>query len=187
MTEEAPKSGFRPWMIVPLLGALAVLVAFAGGLEEGRDSSVLPSVLVGKTVPEFALPGLGPDDPGFATADLTGPGVKLVNIWASWCGPCRVEHPYITQLAEEGVPIYGINYKDAPDAAQAFLDELGNPYTGIGADRNARIGIEFGVYGVPETFVIGPGGVILHRHVGPLVSRNLDAFRAEIDKASAAE
>jgi cytochrome c biogenesis protein CcmG/thiol:disulfide interchange protein DsbE len=101
-------------------------------------------------------------------ADLTSPGVKLVNFWASWCGPCRVEHPLLTALAAEGVPIVGVNYKDDPEKALGFLAELGDPYALIGADASGRTGLDWGIYGVPETFVIGPDGRVVLRFPGPL-------------------
>ena len=184
MTEpDASQSGFRLWMLVPALGAVMVLAVFVLGLKRGGDSQTLPSALLDKPVPEFTLGPLDPDAQGLSTADLRAPGVKLLNVWASWCGPCRTEHPYIETLAAEGVTIHGLNYKDAPENAQAFLDELGNPYTLIGADTSGRAGIEFGVYGVPETFVINGRGEIVYKHVGPIVSRNIETLRAAIRAA----
>jgi cytochrome c biogenesis protein CcmG, thiol:disulfide interchange protein DsbE len=123
-------------------------------------------------VPEFQLPALEGGD-GLSSEDLKG-RVSLVNVFASWCVPCRVEHPVLMRLAEEGVPIFGINYKDPPDQAKAWLAELGDPFEKIGADRNGRVGIEWGVYGVPETFVVDAEGRIRHRHVGPIQARDLE-------------
>ena len=111
---------------------------------------------------------------GFSNADLHGK-ISIVNLWASWCVPFRVEMPLLVELSETGaVPIFGINYKDAPEAARAFLDELGNPYTRIGADRNSRVSIDWGVYGLPETFVIDAEGRIAYKHVGAFDRRALE-------------
>lgn len=185
MTDETTpqKSGLRLWMIVPVFGAVMVVAVFALGLQRD-DVQTLPSTLIDKPVPEFALPPLREGAPGLSSADLKAPGAKLVNIWASWCGPCRIEHPNIEALAASGVPVHGFNYKDAPENALAFLDELGDPYTLIGADRNGRTGIEFGVYGVPETFVINDAGVIVYKHVGPVLARDMEKIRAAIAAAS---
>ncbi|MEO1491417.1 MAG: DsbE family thiol:disulfide interchange protein [Pseudomonadota bacterium] len=177
MTEQtetpAPKTGFRPWMAIPALGAAAVLAVFMLGLQRD-DIQRLPSTLIDKPVPEFALAPLDPEKPGLSTADTKTPGVKLINIWASWCGPCRIEHPHLMDLAADGVTIHGINYKDAPENASAFLVELGDPYNLVGTDNNGRAGIEFGVYGVPETFVIDGDGVIVYKHVGPIVGDDVE-------------
>ena len=156
----------RPWMLVPALLALALMALFF--VQLGReDKEDLPSPLVGKPVPRFELPGLG-DRPGLASADLAESGVKLVNVFASWCVPCRVEHPQIEALSEAGITVHGLNYKDEPADAERFLAELGDPYTRIGRDGSGRVGIEWGVYGVPETFVIDGSGTIVHKHVGPI-------------------
>jgi cytochrome c biogenesis protein CcmG/thiol:disulfide interchange protein DsbE len=153
---------------------VAVFVAVGIGLAVGltRDPGTLPSALIDHPVPTFELPALEGGE-GFSNQDLVGQ-VSLVNVFASWCVPCRVEHPVLMKLAESGVPIYGINYKDPPDQAQAWLAELGNPFQKIGADRSGRVGIEWGVYGVPETFVIDAEGRIRHKHVGPLQPRDLE-------------
>ncbi len=173
------------WMIIPVLGALAVLIVFAermlGSTAGQRDT--LPSALIGREVPGFELPGLG-DGPGLSAADLKSPGVKIVNIWASWCGPCRLEHPKLVALAADGVTVHGFNYKDTPANAAAFLKELGNPYTRIGVDPTGRAGIEFGVYGVPETFVIDGQGKIRYKLVGPILERNIGRLRQAIKDAA---
>jgi cytochrome c biogenesis protein CcmG/thiol:disulfide interchange protein DsbE len=123
---------------------------------------------VDKSAPKFTLPPVLGSDDGLSTQDLVG-HVSLVNVFASWCVPCRAEHPLFMELGEIGeVPLYGINYKDPPEQARAWLDELGDPYTRIGADRDGRVGIEWGVYGVPETYVIAADGTIAYRHVGPI-------------------
>ena len=182
MTEQA-QSGFKLWMLVPLAGAIAVLAALGIRLFDPNIQR-LPSALIGDPAPEFSLAALHADKSDFTRADLTAPGVKLVNIWASWCGPCRAEHPQIEALAAEGVVIHGINYKDAPENARAFLVELGDPYTLIGRDNDGRTGIEFGVYGVPETFVVNGEGVIVHKHVGPVLRRDMETLRDAIEAAS---
>jgi cytochrome c biogenesis protein CcmG, thiol:disulfide interchange protein DsbE len=156
---------FSPIMLLPLVIFAGLGEAFYWGLFNNDDS--LPSALIGRPVPEFMLPPIEGREDGFASTDLTGQ-VSLVNVWASWCVPCRAENPLMVELAETGeVPIYGINYKDAPDEAQAFLDELGNPFTRIGADRDGRVAFDWGVYGVPETYVIDSEGRIALKHVGP--------------------
>ena len=157
---------------IPLALFLLVGAFLAIGLT--RDPSTLPSALVGKPAPEFSLPPVeGRDGHGLSRADLGGKPM-LVNIFASWCVPCRIEHPIITRLAEQGVVVQAINYKDRPEDAMAWLAELGDPYQHIGADRSGRVGIDWGVYGVPETYVIDKDGRIAYRHVGPLQAQDLD-------------
>ncbi|MGD9616854.1 MAG: DsbE family thiol:disulfide interchange protein [Alphaproteobacteria bacterium] len=162
----------RGWMyLLPVVLFALLAVVLRGGL--GRDTTILPSPLIDQPVPVFALPPISGDGAGFASADLQGK-VSLVNVFASWCVPCRAEHPVLNALAtSDRVPIYGINYKDKPNAARAFLAELGNPYLRIGAD-DGRVGIEWGVYGVPETFVVDRRGRIRYKHVGPLTRADLD-------------
>lgn len=152
----------------------------------GRDES-LPSARIGQEAPAVALTPLGPDAP-FTDADLRAPGVKLLNYWASWCAPCRAEHPILELLAEEGVTIYGVNYKDDPLKALAFLDELGNPFAAIGADPAGRMGLDWGVYGVPETYVIDGDGKIVLRFAGPLTVQELErTIRPAMLKAAGQE
>ncbi len=154
--------------ILPPLGFLALAVLFWVGL--GHDPSVVPSALIDQPVPEFDLPPLKDDKPGFASANLTGE-VSLVNVFASWCVPCRVEHPILMRLAKrEDIAIIGLNYKDKPEDAKAWLAELGDPYGRIGADRDGRVGIDWGVYGVPETFIVDRDGRIRYKHVGALTA-----------------
>ena len=155
----------RLLFLLPLAVVLALVGALAWPILEGRDPRALPSVLLDKPVPSFELPGLTADSVGLHSVELSGRPV-LVNVFASWCAPCRQEIPLMVQLAAEGVPIYGIAYKDDPAATRKFLAQLGDPYRGIGVDRDGRIAIEFGVYGVPETYVIDGAGRIRHRHVG---------------------
>jgi len=153
--------------IIPLAIAAMVGGAFYWGLLNSDDR--LPSTLIGRLAPDFALPPIEGRNDGLSSEDLRGE-VTIVNVWASWCVPCRLEMPMLVKLAETGtgtVPIYGINYKDEPAEALKFLDELGDPYNRIGADRNGRASIEWGVYGLPETFVIDGEGQITYKHVGP--------------------
>ena len=159
---------------VRLLLALAPLVVLVGllavfALSLNRDPSLIQSVLIDKPAPQFSLPAVeGTGVPGFDTASLTGE-VTLVNVFASWCIPCRDEHPVLEALKQQtGVRLFGMNQKDAPENAVAFLDELGNPYDAIGADSNGRTSIDWGVYGVPETFIVDAKGIIRFKHVGPL-------------------
>ncbi|MGR3519756.1 MAG: DsbE family thiol:disulfide interchange protein, partial [Roseovarius sp.] len=158
-----------PLMVAPLV----VFAVFAGlalvGLKRENPSS-LPSALAGQQAPAVEVTPLG-DKPGFGDADLRAGKVSLVNYWASWCGPCRIEHPNLMQLAAEGIPVYGVNYKDKPGNALGFLAELGDPYTGIGADASGRMAIDWGVYGVPETYVIDGQGEIVLRFAGPITDR----------------
>jgi cytochrome c biogenesis protein CcmG, thiol:disulfide interchange protein DsbE len=154
-------------MILPPL--VFLLFAAAAYLALKRDNpEELPSALVGQPAP--GLDRLVPlrDDPAPTAADLTAPGVKLVNFFASWCGPCRVEHPVLSALAAEGVTVIGINYKDDPAKARGFLAELGDPYARIGADDSGRTGLDWGIYGVPETFVVDGDGKVILRYPGPL-------------------
>lgn len=174
MTANAGRSGRRIWLYLLPLAVFAVAAAvLTWGLT--RDARVLPSALLNRPAPEFTLPPLpGRDEHGFSRADLGGEPM-LVNIWASWCVPCRAEHPVITRLAEEqGVIVHGINYKDQPADARAFLEQLGDPFRLIGQDRDGRVAIEWGVYGVPETFVIDRDGRIRYRHVGPMMPRDVE-------------
>jgi cytochrome c biogenesis protein CcmG/thiol:disulfide interchange protein DsbE len=158
--------------LLPVLIFVGVGIGLAVGLT--RDPGTLPSALIDQPVPTFELPAIaGREGPGFSSADLEGQ-VSLVNVFASWCVPCRVEHPLLMALADEGVAIYGIDYKDPADKAAGWLAELGDPYRAIGADEQGRVAIDWGVYGVPETFVVDAEGRIRHRHVGPLQPRDIE-------------
>jgi cytochrome c biogenesis protein CcmG/thiol:disulfide interchange protein DsbE len=154
-------------------------VAFAGvalGLGFGlrRDPSELPSALLNKPVPQFDLPPVKGRLLGLSTADLKGE-VVLINVFASWCTACRFEHPLLLQLKEKGVvPIHAIDYKDEPDNAAKWLDDLGDPYTRTGADIDGRVAIDWGVYGVPETYVVDRAGRIAYKQVGPITQQALD-------------
>jgi cytochrome c biogenesis protein CcmG/thiol:disulfide interchange protein DsbE len=162
----------RSWIFLVPAAVFALLAAgFYVGL--GIDSNVLPSALIDQPAPRFALPPLPGGERGFSSADLAG-HVSLVNIFASWCAPCRAEHAVLNALGQtKRVPIYGIDYKDKADAALAWIAELGNPYTRIGAD-DGRVGIDWGVYGVPETFIVDRGGRIRYKHVGPLSQEDVE-------------
>ena len=148
------------------LALFVVLIAFLWvGL--GRDPREVPSPLIGKPAPSFALPQIHGDKP-LSTAELKGK-VWLLNVWASWCVSCRVEHPLLLQLAKAGiVPVYGLDYKDKPDDARAWLVQNGDPYTASIVDQDGRVGIDYGVYGVPETFVIDRSGIVRYKQIGPL-------------------
>ncbi|MDX6749244.1 DsbE family thiol:disulfide interchange protein [Geminicoccaceae bacterium 1502E] len=179
----ADRAGRRRLLFaLPLLAFVGVGAFLALGL--GRDPSQLPSALVGREAPAFALPPLeGRDDHGLSRADLGGGRPMLVNFWASWCVPCRVEHPILDRLARDGVTIQGVNHKDMPDKARAFLDELGDPYELVGSDRQGRVSIDWGVYGVPETYLLDGQGRILYRHVGPLQERDLKKLLPMLEEA----
>ncbi|MCG8595834.1 MAG: DsbE family thiol:disulfide interchange protein [Kiloniellales bacterium] len=165
----------RVILLLPI-ALFAVLVgAFLWGLAPDRDPSQVPSAMVDKPAPDFDLPSVtGLDIPGLKTGDLTGE-VILVNFFASWCVPCRVEHPVFMDLAARGdVKLVAINYRDEPADAVAWLAELGNPYSRIGADLDARTGIDWGVSGVPETYVIDSSGRIRYQHIGPMLPRHYE-------------
>ena len=160
----------NPLYLLPPVLFLALAGAFLVGLNRETPDE-LPSMLAGKPAPPLDLPPLYEGEPGIGPQALTTPGIKLVNFWASWCGPCRAEHPMLEQLAAEGIPILGVNYKDQPENAKAFLAELGNPFAAIGTDDTGRTGIDWGLYGVPETFLIDANGNVLLRHPGPITGR----------------
>jgi len=172
---DAP-SGETPGLLrwLPLALGLALFVLFFIGLFMG-DPTRLPSAYEGTRLPAFSLPPLDEAETALTAADLAatdlvGDNIALLNVWASWCAPCRDEHPLLMALAGQGIAIYGLNYKDSENAARGFLARLGNPYRKIGADRTGRVAIDLGVYGVPETFVLAADGTVLTRHVGPLSS-----------------
>jgi cytochrome c biogenesis protein CcmG/thiol:disulfide interchange protein DsbE len=144
---------------------------FFAGL--GHDPSLVPSALIDKPAPSFKLPALLDGKPGLSSADLKGK-VTLVNVFASWCVPCKEEHPLLMGLAKDGVVLYGIDYKDKPEAARQLLAAMGNPYDRVGADSDGSTGIDWGVYGVPETYVVDSTGTIRYKQVGPLNREVID-------------
>ncbi|WP_149780122.1 DsbE family thiol:disulfide interchange protein [Roseovarius litoreus] len=162
-----------PLMILPpvLFAGLAALFFF-GMQRENPDA--LPSALEGRPAPAVQVTQLADKNP-FKDSDLRDGGVKLVNYWASWCAPCRVEHPHLETLADQGITIYGVNYKDKPDNALKFLEELGDPYAALGADANGRMALDWGLYGVPETYVIDGKGQIVLRFAGPITEKVLES------------
>lgn len=171
MTTPPPeKRGFRFVFLLPLVLFAGLFVLFALRINGGGDPALLPSVLIGRSAPDFALPALpGTDRPALARADLAGHGVTLLNVFASWCAPCHDEHPVLVEIAHDSrFHLVGIDYKDQNADALAFLTRNGNPYAAIGVDAGGRTGIDFGVYGVPETFVIDAKGVVRYKFVGPL-------------------
>ena len=180
----------RRWLaLLPLLVFMALAGVFLAQLLSGRDNSTVPSALIGQPAPATPLPPLeGVDLPGFEPQALAG-RVTLVNVWASWCVPCRQEHPVLMELARQGrVDIVGFNYKDKPENARRFLAELGNPYTALGTDESGRVAIDWGVYGIPETFLVGKDGAIAWKHVGPFDPQNVATIlMPEIEKALAAQ
>ncbi len=183
MTEQidgvAERRSGRAWVFVPLAIFLAVAIMFQFALKSG-DPSKLPSALIGKPVPSVDFPALdglvGPSGavPGFTSVDLGKGGVTVVNFWASWCAPCVEEHPLLVELAKEpGLKLVGVNYKDEADNARRFLGRYGNPFAALGVDPKGRGAIEWGVYGMPETFVVDGRGRIAYKHVGPLTAQSI--------------
>jgi cytochrome c biogenesis protein CcmG/thiol:disulfide interchange protein DsbE len=165
----------------PTIGFAGLAAVLGWGLT--RNPRELPSSLIGRPVPGFSLPPVQGRTLGLSSADLRGE-VSLVNVFASWCTACRVEHPLFMAMARAGeVPIHGLNYRDAPADAARWLDTLGDPYTRTGADRDGRVGIEWGIYGVPETFVISIDSRVMHRHAGPITPEVLaKTIRPLIDR-----
>lgn len=171
----------RMLAFLPLLIFAGLATLFFIQLSRGGGSNVIPSALIGAPVPNVelaALEGLktnGKQIPGLSPKQLAGQ-VSIVNIWASWCAPCRAEHPILIELSEDRrFQLIGINYKDKPSNALRFLGSLGNPYDIVGVDENGRSSIEWGVYGVPETFIIDTEGRIAHKHVGPLTPESIES------------
>jgi cytochrome c biogenesis protein CcmG/thiol:disulfide interchange protein DsbE len=178
-------------LILPLAVFLGLAALFWVGLYAG-DPSLIPSALIGHPAPQTVLPPIaglerdGAPVPGFDPANFKG-AVTVVNVWASWCVPCHDEAPLLMQLSQDNrFRLVGINYKDAPDNARRFLGRYGNPFAAAGADQNGRAGIEWGVYGVPETFVVGRDARIAYKLVGPITPDNLETvLKPQIEKALA--
>ena len=185
------KRGGISWVVAPVLifGAVAALFALA---LQTSDPSKLPSAFIGKPAPQLQLAVLeglsdGQPIPLFDHAKLTAGKVSVVNYWASWCAPCVAEHPLFDQLkTQAGVDVYGVNYKDSPADAIRFLGRYGNPYAAVGTDARGRNGIEWGVYGTPETFIVNGRGEIIYKHVGAITEQSLKTqLLPAIEKAKA--
>ncbi|EAQ45188.1 periplasmic protein thiol:disulfide oxidoreductase, DsbE subfamily protein [Roseobacter sp. MED193] len=173
---------FSPLMAVPIV----VFASFVGLAVTGMyrdDPESLPSAREGQPAPEVVLSEFSGKEL-FDDSDLRDGEVKLVNYWASWCAPCRVEHPNLEALSQEGIKIYGVNYKDQEDNAASFLEELGDPYAAIGRDEKGRMALDWGVYGVPETYVIDGDGKIILRFAGPITQRVIkNTLRPALEQA----
>lgn len=189
-SETAPRT--RRWLVaLPLIGFGVVAALFLLRLY-GGDPSKIPSALIGRQAPQTALPALegltrdGAAVPGLDPAAFKGK-VSVVNVWASWCVPCHDEAPLLIKLGQDKrLQLVGINYKDTPDNARRFLGRYGNPFGIVGIDGNGRAAIEWGVYGVPETFIVGREGTIVYKMVGPVTPENIDSvLKTEIEKALA--
>ena len=190
--EPVRRAGF-PWLVVlPLVLFAALALMFFKQLWSGQDPSRIPSAMIGKKAPESALSPLvglmrdGAQVPGLASGDLKA-GVTIVNVFASWCVPCREEHPVLLSLAADPrIRLVGLNYKDEAATARRFLGEGGNPYAAVGVDPNGRAAIDWGVYGVPETFVVAANGTIAYKFIGPLSPDSLKStLMPEVEKALA--
>ena len=190
MSESTQPTQRHPWlMALPLMLFAGIAALFWLKLGSG-DPSRIPSALIDRAAPQIKLPQLeglvsnGASIPGLDPAVFRG-NVSIVNVWASWCVPCHDEAPLLMELAKDKrLQLVGINYKDAPDNARRFLGRYGNPFSVVGVDSNGRAGIEWGVYGVPETFIVGREGTILYKLVGPVTPDNINGvLNAEIDKA----
>lgn len=182
------KPRFRPVMLLPLVLFAGLAAIFLVRLKSTTGPDVVPSVLIGKPAPEFSLPALaGAGVPALSRADLAG-RLTLVNIFASWCVPCRQEHPVLEKIAKDSrIRLVGIDYKDKPANALALLNELGNPYAAIGVDEAGRTFIDWGAYGVPETYLVGADGIIAKKYIGPLTDETVAKdLMPEIEKAAAA-
>ena len=186
---QKPARPRKIFVLLPLLLFLALAGLFLMQLLSGRDLTAVPSALIGQMAPKTDLPALvGLSLPGLNSTDFAGK-VTLVNVWASWCAPCREEHPVLLELSkDQRFAIAGLNYKDKPENARRFLGDLGNPFKAVGVDQNGRTAIDWGVYGVPETFLVGKDGKVAFKHVGPLSPETVvSTLMPEIEKALAAQ
>lgn len=176
---------------LPILIALILGAFFLWGLNPDRDPNAIPSMLIAQRTPEFNLPAIdGVDVPGLSHNDLMKNSAPVVvNVFASWCVPCRAEHTVLSRMAvRDGVRLFGINYKDKPTDARGWLEELGNSYERIGSDLTGRAGIEWGISGVPETFIVAGDGTVLFRYVGPIVGAAAEQeFATALAQARAAD
>jgi cytochrome c biogenesis protein CcmG/thiol:disulfide interchange protein DsbE len=172
----------RAFVFIPLAIFLALAVIFFTRI--GGDHSTVPSALINRPAPALFLPALeGANTPALEPASFKS-NVTIVNVWASWCAPCRAEHSFLVRLAKDNrIRVTGINYKDQPANALKFLSQLGNPFAAIGVDSAGRAAIDWGVYGVPETFLVGRDGRILYKQIGPITAENYSRLIAEIEKA----
>jgi cytochrome c biogenesis protein CcmG, thiol:disulfide interchange protein DsbE len=161
----------RLLFLAPIALFVIVIGFFFAGLQ--RDPSILPSMMVGKAVPAFSLPPVRPGDQGFASTDLGGEPM-LINVYGSWCAACRLEHPMLMRLKREGVTIHGFDWKDDPAAGHDVLVKQGDPYVRVGSDQSGRVGIDLGVSGAPETFVVDKVGKVRYRHVGAISIEDWD-------------
>lgn len=188
MTEASPAESVsrrRLLLLVPVLVFAGLALLFVVGLRSG-DPSKLPSALIGKPAPALNLPaieglgGNGQPVPGLTSADIANGKVTVLNVWASWCGPCRDEHPQLIELAKrDDINLVGLNYKDQRENAVRFLTSLGNPFSRVGADTTGRTAVDWGVYGVPETYVIDARGTITYKFTGPLTPQALQGELAQ--------
>ena len=192
MADKAPQKSFlmRNLRFVPLIIFVALAAVFLVRLGDNSISTNVPSPLVGKPVPETTLEPLiglkenGQQLDGVRTDTLKNNGVIIVNVFASWCAPCRVEHPFLKEMAKrDDLKIIGINYKDSAQNALRFLGVLGNPYDAVGVDPKGKASIEWGVYGVPENYIIDNQGVIRYKHIGPIDGHSIEKIKQEIEKA----
>ncbi|GJE55327.1 MULTISPECIES: DsbE family thiol:disulfide interchange protein [Methylobacterium] len=177
-------------VILPLVTFVVLAVVFYMRLRSGADPAAIPTVMIGKPAPAFQLPPVaeltaeGRPVPGLSSADFKGK-VTLVNFYASWCAPCQIEHPMLMRMAREpDIRVVGIDYKDTPAAGRRFLERNGVPYAAVGSDTTGRVGIDFGVYGVPESFIIGPDGTIRDKLVGIVTPENYSAVLTKLRAAA---